>query len=106
MMFAVIGQGCCMAVLAGTVWDGSHSSGLVATVMLFLFNFFFAVGLLAIPWLCKFFRHRHLFYFLRTMLTSFTVPAEYAPLAIRTRAASLATATNCTKSKPSHGLLS
>lgn len=54
MMFAVIGQGCCMAILAGTVWDGSHASGLVATVMLFLFNFFFAVGLLAIPWLCTF----------------------------------------------------
>lgn len=53
-MFAVIGQGCCMAILAGTVWDGSHAAGLVATVMLFLFNFFFGVGLLAIPWLCKF----------------------------------------------------
>lgn len=53
MMFAVIGQGCCMAILAGTVWDGSHASGLVATVMLFLFNFFFGTGLLAIPWLCK-----------------------------------------------------
>ncbi|CAK1363008.1 unnamed protein product [Cercospora beticola] len=41
--------------------------------MLFLFNFFFAVGLLAIPWL---------------------LPAEYAPLAIRTKAASLASASN------------
>jgi hypothetical protein len=51
MMFAVIGQGCCMAVLAGTIWDGGHAAGLVATVMLFLFNFFFATGLLAIPWL-------------------------------------------------------
>lgn len=53
MMFAVLGQGGCMAILAGTVWDGGHAAGLVATVMLFLFNFFFAVGLLAIPWLCK-----------------------------------------------------
>jgi hypothetical protein len=53
MMFAVLGQGACMAILAGTVWDGGHAAGLVATVMLFLFNFFFAVGLLAIPWLCK-----------------------------------------------------
>ena len=52
MMFAVVGQGCCMAVLAGTVWNGGHAAGLVATVMLFLFNFFFGVGLLAIPWLC------------------------------------------------------
>jgi hypothetical protein len=26
--------------------------------MLFLFNFFFAVGLLAIPWLCRYQDHR------------------------------------------------
>jgi hypothetical protein len=103
MMFAVIGQGCCMAILAGTVWDGSHASGLVATVMLFLFNFFFAVGLLAIPWLCKIFRSLPLSF--QAMLTSLTVPAEYAPLAIRTRSASLATATNCTKSKSTYQLL-
>lgn len=55
MMFAVIGQGCCMAILAGTIWDGGKSAGLVATVMLFVFNFFFAVGLLAIPWLREYF---------------------------------------------------
>ncbi|KAK7403002.1 hypothetical protein QQX98_011243 [Neonectria punicea] len=73
MMFAAAGQCACMAILAGTVSDGSASAGIVATVMLFLFNFFFAVGLLAIPWL---------------------LPAEYAPLAIRTRAAALATASN------------
>ena len=73
MLFACAGQACCMAILAGTVWDGSTSSGIVATIMLFLFNFFFAVGLLAIPWL---------------------LPAEYAPLAIRTKAASLASTSN------------
>ncbi|KAJ9149337.1 Sugar transporter STL1 [Pleurostoma richardsiae] len=73
MLFAAAGQGVCMAVLAGTVSDGSRAAGVVAIVMLFLFNFFFAVGLLAIPWL---------------------LPAEYAPLAIRTRAAALATASN------------
>ncbi|KAF4122312.1 Sugar (and other) transporter [Geosmithia morbida] len=73
MLFAAAGQCFCMAILAGTVYDGSKASGVVATVMLFLFNFFFAVGLLAIPWL---------------------LPAEYAPLAIRTRAAALATASN------------
>ncbi|KAI9375196.1 hypothetical protein BJX61DRAFT_531824 [Aspergillus egyptiacus] len=73
MLFAAAGQCACMAILAGTVYDGSHSAGIVATVMLFLFNFFFAVGLLAIPWL---------------------LPAEYAPLAIRTRTAALSTATN------------
>lgn len=73
MLFACAGQACCMAILAGTVSDGSTSAGIVAIVMLFLFNFFFAVGLLAIPWL---------------------LPAEYAPLAIRTKAAALATASN------------
>ncbi|USW58340.1 Putative major facilitator, sugar transporter, major facilitator superfamily [Septoria linicola] len=73
MLFACAGQACCMAILAGTVYDGSTSSGIVATIMLFLFNFFFAIGLLAIPWL---------------------LPAEYAPLAIRTKAASLASASN------------
>ncbi|KAI1085299.1 sugar transporter STL1 [Whalleya microplaca] len=73
MLFAAAGQCACMAILAGTVANGSQSAGLAATVMLFLFNFFFAVGLLAIPWL---------------------LPAEYAPLAIRTKAAALATASN------------
>ncbi|KAG9254502.1 general substrate transporter [Emericellopsis atlantica] len=73
MLFAAAGQCCCMAVLAGTVSDGGRATGIVAAVMLFLFNFFFAVGLLAIPWL---------------------LPAEYAPLAIRTRAAALSTASN------------
>ncbi|RYP88154.1 hypothetical protein DL769_000346 [Monosporascus sp. CRB-8-3] len=73
MLFAAGGQCACMAVLAGTVSNATKPAGLVAIVMLFLFNFFFAVGLLAIPWL---------------------LPAEYAPLAIRTRAAALATASN------------
>ncbi|KAI7789043.1 sugar transporter stl1 [Diaporthe eres] len=73
MLFAAAGQGCCMAILAGTVSDGSASAGIVASIMLFAFNFFFAIGLLAIPWL---------------------LPAEYAPLAIRQRAAALASASN------------
>jgi len=73
MLFACAGQAACMAILAGTVSNGSYACGIVAIVMLFLFNFFFAVGLLAIPWL---------------------LPAEYAPLAIRTKAAALATASN------------
>jgi hypothetical protein len=62
-----------MAVLAGTVANGSKTCGIVAIIMLFLFNFFFAIGMLAIPWL---------------------LPAEYAPLAIRTKSAALATASN------------
>ena len=53
MLFAAAGQGACMAILAGTVAEGSKAAGVVAIVMLFLFNFFFAVGLLAIPWLRK-----------------------------------------------------
>ena len=73
MLFAAAGQCVCMAVLAGTVSNGSKSAGIVAVVMLFLFYFFFAIGLLAIPWL---------------------LPAEYAPLAIRTKAAALASASN------------
>jgi MFS family permease len=73
MIFACVGQALCMAVLAITVSNGTKPAGIVAIIMLFLFNFFFAVGLLAIPWL---------------------LPAEYAPLAIRTKAAALATASN------------
>lgn len=57
MLFAAAGQCACMAILAGTVSDGGAAAGIVATVMLFLFNFFFAVGLLAIPWLRKSFSH-------------------------------------------------
>lgn len=53
MLFAAAGQCACMAVLAGTVYDGGKTCGIVAAVMLFVFNFFFAVGLLAIPWLRK-----------------------------------------------------
>ena len=73
MLFAVIGMCCCMAVLAGTVANGNQASGIVASVMLFLFNFFFAVGMLAIPWL---------------------LPSEYAPLAVRTPIAALSSASN------------
>lgn len=92
MLFAAVGQCACMAILAGTVYDGSHASGIVATVMLFLFNFFFAIGFLGIAWLCMF---PGLFYHARPYADKL-VPAEYAPLAIRSRAAALATATNCT----------
>ncbi|KAF2762229.1 general substrate transporter [Pseudovirgaria hyperparasitica] len=71
MLFALVGQGACMAVLSGTVADGGKAAGIVSIVMLFLFNFFFAIGCSSIPWLW---------------------PAEYSPLAIRTRVASLCTA--------------
>ena len=100
MLFACAGQGACMAVLAGTVHNGSEKAGIAAIVMLFLFNFFFAVGLLAIPWLRKFPVYFCFFLFSsfyiknRPNLSTLTVPAEYPPLAIRTRAAALATASN------------
>ncbi len=54
MLFAAIGQCICMAVLSGTVKNGGYAAGIVSAIMLFLFDFFFAVGLLAIPWLCEF----------------------------------------------------
>ncbi|OWZ61131.1 hypothetical protein AYX14_06409 [Cryptococcus neoformans] len=73
MLFAAIGQCACMAILAGTTSVSFKGTGIVAATMLFLFNFFFAVGLLAIPWL---------------------LPSEYAPLPIRASAAALASASN------------
>jgi hypothetical protein len=91
MLFAAAGQCACMAILAGTVANGTKSAGYVATVMLFLFNFFFAVGLLAIPWLCKL---SSIPVNITTAPLTELVPAEYAPLAIRTPAASLASASN------------
>ncbi|PQE08091.1 putative sugar transporter protein [Rutstroemia sp. NJR-2017a BVV2] len=91
MLFAAAGQCACMAILAGTVANGTKAAGYVATVMLFLFNFFFAVGLLAIPWLCKL---SSIPVNITTASLTKLVPAEYAPLAIRTPAASLASASN------------
>lgn len=73
MLFAAAGQCGCMAILAGTTSVKAGAPGIVAAVMLFMFNFFFAVGLLAIPWL---------------------LPAEYAPLPIRAPAAALASMSN------------
>lgn len=83
-----------MAVLAGTTSVSFKATGIVAATMLFLFkwvvtarhisvyradqkddppSFFFAIGLLAIPWL---------------------LPSEYAPLPIRAPAAALASGSN------------
>lgn len=73
MLFAVIGQASCMAVLAGTTSVSFKGTGIVAATMLFLFNFFFAVGLLAIPWL---------------------LPSEYSPTPIRAASAALGSASN------------
>lgn len=74
MLFAVIGQGICMAILAGCVKQVNNTTcGIIASICLFLFDIFFGIGLLAIPWL---------------------LPPEYAPLAIRQKASALATASN------------
>ncbi|EIM81381.1 general substrate transporter [Stereum hirsutum FP-91666 SS1] len=74
MLFGAVGQCICMILLAAMTQDqGNTAKGIVATVCLFMFNFFFAVGWLAIPWL---------------------YPAEIAPLQIRSKAAALATMTN------------
>jgi MFS family permease len=73
MLFAVIGQASCMAVLAGTTSVSHKATGIVAATMLFLFNFFFAIGLLAIPWL---------------------LPSEYSPTPIRSTSAALGSASN------------
>ncbi|GAA5983612.1 hypothetical protein JCM10908_000352 [Rhodotorula pacifica] len=74
MLLSVAGQACTMMILAGMTQDvGNKVKGYVATVMLFVFNFFFSCGLLAIPWL---------------------YPAEISPLAVRAQGAGLATMTN------------
>lgn len=62
-----------MAILAGTTSVSGKGTGIIAATMLFLFNFFFAVGLLAIPWL---------------------LPSEYSPTPIRSASAALGSASN------------
>lgn len=53
MLFAGTGQTICMAVLAATVaYPESKPAGYCATAFLFLFNTFFAVGFVGIPF-CK-----------------------------------------------------
>lgn len=74
LLASAVGQFICMAVLAGTTKEiGNKAAGIAASAMLFLFNFFFSLGFLAIPWL---------------------YPAEISPLPIRSKSAALATASN------------
>lgn len=84
MLFVAAGQACTIAALAGCVSTGQKVPGIAAISTICLFDFFFAVGLLAIPWL---------------------LPLEYAPPAIRTRAAALGSSSNC-KSFPLLGAVS
>lgn len=73
MLFAAIGQCICMAILAAmTAYPGRTAAGFCATVFLFLFNTFFAIGFCGVP---------------------FLMPVEVTPL--QTRAKSVSIATGC-----------
>lgn len=74
MIFGAAGMSMSMAVLAGTTSSiGSASMGLAATVFLFVFNSFFAIGWLGMTWL---------------------YPAEVTPLSIRAPANAISTTAN------------
>lgn len=74
MIFGAAGMSISMAILAGATSNiGSTSLGLLATVMLFVFNSFFAIGWLGMTWL---------------------YPAEITPLSIRAPANAISTTAN------------
>ncbi|KAH9867505.1 hypothetical protein IAQ61_008099 [Plenodomus lingam] len=74
MIFGAAGMSMSMAVLAGATSNiGNKSLGLLATVFLFVFNSFFAVGWLGMTWL---------------------YPAEITPLSIRAPANAISTTAN------------
>ncbi|KAF1834641.1 sugar transporter STL1 [Decorospora gaudefroyi] len=74
MMFGAAGMSVSMAILAGAVSHiGNASLGLLATVFLFVFNSFFAIGWLGMTWL---------------------YPAEITPLSIRAPANAISTTAN------------
>lgn len=74
MLFGAIGMSATMCILAGATSNVENKAcALVATVMLFVFNSFFAVGWLGMTWL---------------------YPAEITPLAIRAPANAIATTAN------------
>jgi MFS family permease len=74
MIFGAAGMSVSMAVLAATTSSfGNSSMGLAATVFLFVFNSFFAVGWLGMTWL---------------------YPAEITPLSIRAPANAISTTAN------------
>ncbi|KAK5031231.1 hypothetical protein LTS07_004966 [Exophiala sideris] len=70
LLCGLIGMGTFMFILAGTTSVVSFAPGIVATVSLFAYDFFFGVGWIPGPWL---------------------LTPEYAPLTIRSQAAALAT---------------
>lgn len=74
MLFGAVGMSITMAILAGATSNiDNKACGLVATVMLFVFNSFFAIGWLGMTWL---------------------YPAEITPLSIRAPANAISTTAN------------
>lgn len=74
MLFGAVGMSISMAVLAGATSNiDNKACGYVATVMLFVFNSFFAIGWLGMTWL---------------------YPAEITPLSIRAPANAISTTAN------------
>lgn len=74
MIFGAAGMSCSMAILAGATSNIENASmGILATVFLFVFNSFFAVGWLGMTWL---------------------YPAEVTPLSIRAPANAISTTAN------------
>ncbi|KAH9911642.1 general substrate transporter, partial [Amylocystis lapponica] len=70
LLTGLIGMACGMFVLAGTTSVVSFAPGIVATVALFVYDFFFGIGWIPGPWL---------------------LASEYAPLTTRSQSAALAT---------------
>lgn len=73
MMFAAVGMGCCMSVLAGTVSAPQNRAAIiVAGVAIFMFSLFFPTGFLGL---------------------TFLYAAEISPLSVRVPITSLSTGT-------------
>jgi sugar porter (SP) family MFS transporter len=54
LLIGSVGQASSMAILAGTVWlanKGNSHAGIAAALFIFIFNAFFGLGWLGIPWL-------------------------------------------------------
>lgn len=54
LLIGSVGQASSMAILAGTVWlanNGNSHAGIAAALFIFIFNAFFGLGWLGIPWL-------------------------------------------------------
>lgn len=70
LLGGLLSMGLCMFVLAGTTSVNYFATGIVSTIVLFIYMFSFGVGWIPGPWL---------------------ITSEYAPLATRSQSAALAT---------------